>query len=345
MIITGIEIIPGDNEQVAVAPGQRLQVTSGQKIRLTATIDHKGSGVSATFYAALGSRGVGFNEWRVAQVPVTFTEDADWKTYPLVADIDTLGVDNNTNCDLYCKLNEYPKAGMPQVDNVIDIVGAPTFELLEETIYPYAYVYDGKCEVSEFTFRTDAFTPSNWVAGKLAAEVEKQVKQAGGRVMELKVYVDRSPLLWSDWKLEVTSTPAPSATAGQGMGSLGLWWLGIAIIAALAILLIIVITWAAKTIISSFTHQALSEEIKKTWSRESLISVIGDFETKLERTPTPPADLEKKSDQGLRDYCDSLAKEIVPPAGLGLGVAIAAAAVLGLGALVLVGMATAKAAK
>lgn len=223
--------------------------------------------------------------------------------------------------------------GKPQVDDVIDIVGiAPTFKLLEETIYPYAYVYDGPCEVSTFTFTTIPFTPASWIAGRLATHVEDEVKKAGGRVMEMRVYVDENLLRpWTNWRIEVVGIPP--ATAGVGM-ALGIAWWAIAILAALAILLTIVITWAIKTIVSSFTHKALSEEIKATWSRESLISVIGDFETKLERTPTPPEELEQKSDQELRDYCNELASAIAPSVGgAGLALALAGVGVLGLGAL------------
>ncbi len=122
---------------VAVAPGTKLQVISGQKIRLTATIDYMGPAVSATFYAALGSRGVfGFNEWAVGQKAVSFAQSVSWVTYTLTADIDTTGIANNTNLDLYCKLAEYPGAGMPEVDDVIDIIGAaPTFQNFKITDY------------------------------------------------------------------------------------------------------------------------------------------------------------------------------------------------------------------
>jgi len=222
---------------------------------------------------------------------------------------------------------------MPEVDDAINIVGMPpTFELLEETIYPYAYVYDGPCDVSTFTFKTDPFTPANWIAGKLAANIEKKVKEAGGRVMEMRVYVDKSPLLWTDWRIEVVGTPAPT-TAGVGM-PVGIAWWAVAILAALAIVLIIVITWAIKTVVSSFTHKPISEEVKKAWSKETLISAIGDFEEKLKRTPTPPEDLEKKSDQELRDYCDELAEAVAPTVpGAGLAIAIIGAGILGMGAL------------
>ncbi len=122
---------------IAVAPGTKLQVVAGQKIRLTATIDYMGPAISATFYAALGSRGLtGFNEWAVGQKVVSFAQSGSFITYTLTADIDTTGIANNTDLDLYCKLVEYPGAGMPEVDNVIDIVGGtPTFQNFKITDY------------------------------------------------------------------------------------------------------------------------------------------------------------------------------------------------------------------
>ncbi len=344
MNIVGIEIIKPDSAGVtSVLPGQKVELTYGDVLRIGVSFDYNGPAGPATLYGAIGVRGIGFLEKVVGQADITLPSSPEgFTTCPAAVDITiTSDINPGTDYDIYVKILGHLEAGLPQVDNVIDIVGTPpSYQLLEHTIYPYAYVYDGKDEVSEFTFRTDPFTPSAWVAGKLAAEVEKQIKQAGGRIMELKVYVDKSPLLWSDWRLEATTTPQPGATAGQGIGSLGVWWLGLAILAALTIILIIVITWAVKTIVSSFTHQALSEEIKKTWSHETLISVIGDFETKLKITPTPAADLEKKSDQELRDYCDSLAKEIVPPVSAGLGIAIAGVGIAAVGILVAIGLST-----
>ena len=106
----------------------------------------------------------------------------------------------------------------------------------------------------------------------------------------------------------------------------------IILLAVLAIALIIVITWSIKTIVGSFTRKPISEEIKKAWSRETLISAINDFEEKLERTPTPPEELEGKSDEELIAYCDELAAAVAPPVtGTALALAIGAVGVLGLG--------------
>ena len=220
----------------------------------------------------------------------------------------------------------------------IFITGDKEFELIQHTIYPYAYVYDGDVEVTSATFRIDPFTPSAWAAKKLADSVASEAAKNGSKVIELKASVDTSPLLWTDIKVELTATPIGGVTAA-GVGAIGLIpiWASILIIALAVIGVIVALTILVKTIAGLFQHKALSEEIKVTWSRETLISVIGDFEEKLELTPTPPGDLEEKSDQELRDYCNQLAEEIVP-AGAGIPWALVAVggglAVLGVGAAI-----------
>jgi len=192
----------------------------------------------------------------------------------------------------------------------------PEYELIQDTVYPYAYVYDGEAELSIFTFTTASFIPADWAAEKFAAAVESEVEKAGGRIIELKVYADKTPLLWTDFRIEVIGTPlVETVEAAPGVGiAVGIPIWAIILIVALGIaLLIAVITWSIQTIVKTFTHKPLSEEIKKTWSKETLIGCINDFEVELERTPTPPAELEEKSEEELRVYCDSLAEEIVPP--------------------------------
>ena len=339
MNITGVEVIrrnPGV-AAIGVVAGERVELTYGDNLRVNVSFDYRGLAGNATLYVAIGNAGwAGFDEILHNEVSIGLPESLmEFISCERSVDIPiTADISPGTGYDLYVKIKEYPEAGAPEVDGVIDIVGIPpTYELLEETIFPYAYVYDGDTEVSTFTFKTDLFTPADWVSSRLADAVKEQVEKDGGRVVEMRVYVDKTPLLWADWRIEIEGIPPK---AGGIAMSLGIAWWAIAILAALAIALIIVITWAIKTIVSSFTHKPLSEEIKKAWSRETLISAIGDFEEKLERTPTPPEDLEDKSDQELRDYCNRLAEEIVPPeisllplaviGGLGvLGIGVAAA--------------------
>lgn len=203
----------------------------------------------------------------------------------------------------------------------------PEFELIQDTIYPYAYVYDGDAEVTTVIFRSDPFSPSAWQAEQLADKMKEELEKDGRRVLKLKVYVDTSPLLWSDFRLEIETTPAPVAAVGIA------WWAIIAIILAV-IGLVRVITISVTSIVRSFKHEPISEEIKQTWSRDALINVTHDFEDKLGRSQTPMAELETWSDGELRDYVDAMAEEIAPAGPSWLPWVIGgAAAVVGIGAV------------
>lgn len=208
----------------------------------------------------------------------------------------------------------------------------PELVLLEETIYPYAYVYDGPCEQFIFTFTTIPFTPASWVAGRMAAHCEDEVRKAGGRVMEMRVYVDESLWRpWTNWRIETICT-SPTVAAELGM-SVGLYWLLEVYFVVLALITLIIVTYTYIIKPLTYKHKAISPELKEPMSRKSLISLIYDYEVKLERTPTPTEDLEKKSDQELRDYADELAEIIAPPEAEFPWGLIAVAGVLGLGAL------------
>lgn len=323
-----------------------LSKEAGDNFGASLTFKHTGPGGNA--FVGIGiayGKTTGHNApFSYAVRQVQLTEDTTTKAYSVdVAGIMPPDLEGGQTLDAQRFISDTEPVGGQQPPNPYDVNNwdddvyqtagiAPTYKLLEETIYPYAYVYDGEAEVHTFTFKTDPFTPASWVKGKLASNVESQVKKAGGRIMELRVYVDQTPLLWNNWMIEAV-VQAPAATAGLGM-SLGIAWFAVAILAVLAIILIIVLTWAVKTVVSLFTHKGINEDIKKAWSKETLISAIGDFEVKLKRTPTPTADLEKKSDDELRTYCDELATAVAPTAG-GAGVAmiVIAAGVLGLGAL------------
>ncbi len=318
MNITGIEVIRRNPAvAIGVITGEKIELTYGDTLRVNVSFDYRGLAGSATLYGAIGNRGwAGFGEILHSEVSIDLPEStADFTPCERSIDIGiTSEISPGTNYDLYVKLLEYPEAGLPEVDDVIDIVGLPpTYELIQETIYPFSYVYDGDAETSIFTFKTAPFVPADWAAEKLAAAIESEVEEEGGRVLELRVYADKTPLLWTDFRVEVIGTPLGGAVAGPGIAVGIPIWAAI-LIAALAIaLLIAVITWSIKTITETFTHKPLSPEIKAAWSRETLINTIGDFEVKLERMPTPPEELEAMSDQKLRDYCDQLAEEIVPP--------------------------------
>jgi len=213
------------------------------------------------------------------------------------------------------------------------------YELLEETIYPYAYIYEGPRDGGIFTFKSDPFTPASWIAGRLATAYEDEVRKAGGRMLEMRVYVDKSPLLWTNWRIEVVSVP-PKTTTGVAM-PLGIAWWAVAILLVLAIVLIIVITWAAKEIAGLFTRKPGLEDVKPAWTKDTLIKTIQDAEEYWERIPTPVETLEGMTEEELREHLDTIAEEEVAPAP-GLGLAIVGVGLLGVGALAIAAMAMAK---
>jgi len=331
--VTGVEVVRKNpvvlGVPVEVPAGEGLELTYGQTLRVGVALEYRGSRQRVTLYGAIGNRGLfGFDEVIHGEADLDLPESLTEFT-PVMGSVNipiTADIDPGTDYDLYCKIKEYPAAGMPEVDNVIDIVGMPpTYELIQETIYPYAYVYDGDVEQVTFTFTSDPFTPADWNAERFAQAAAEEVEKQGGRLLELRVYVDKTPLLWTDWRIEIMAVPPPEEGVGFAWSAV--------ILAILAIVAIVVLTWAITTIAATFQHRALSEEIKLTWSRETLIGVIGDFEEKLERTPTPAEELEQMSDQDLRDYANQLAQAVAPPGAPWWPLAIGAGVVvLGIGA-------------
>lgn len=336
-MITGIEVIrrnPG--QAVSVLPGEQVELTYGDALRVNVSLDYRGAARSATLYGAIGNRGFfGFDEILNGEGGIGLPESiADFK--PCVGSVDipiASAISPGTDYDLYVKLLEYPGAGMPEVKDVVTITGMPpTLELIEETIYPYAYIYDGPHDGGTFTFKTDLFTPASWVAGRLAAACEEEVRKTGGRMLEMRVYVDKSPLLWSDWIIEVVTVPA-KATAGVAM-PIGIVWWAVAILAALAIALIIIITWAAKEIAGLFRQKPGLEDVKPAWHKGTLILTIQDAEEYWERPLTPADTLEAMTEEELREYLDAIAEEEVAPevSSWAVLVAVGVLGVLGVGA-------------
>ena len=212
----------------------------------------------------------------------------------------------------------------------------PGYELIQHTIYPYAYIYDGDVEFSTATFKTDPFTPSAWLGEKFASKLEEEVRARGGRPIEVKVYVDTTPLLWTNFRIEVTGTPLEGGVGAAGV-SVGIaLWLAIILVALAIIALIVVATLAFSTIMDRIQHKPGLEAVKPGWDKETLILTIKDSEEYWERPITPAETLEGMSEPELRDYLDQIAEEeVVPPAISWLPLAIVGGiAVLGVGAAV-----------
>ena len=314
MQISGIQVLRQATAMpIGVDPGQKLEVEVGDTVRVSVSLEYQGKAKSVTLYAALGKKILGiFDEIIHSQSNLNLPDSPlEFSLVEGSVDIPIKGISSGSY-DLYCKLKEQPGAGMPELNDVIDVI---SFELVQQTVYPFSYIYDGDSEIAEFRCKTDPIIPAQWAAERIAGAVKDKVEEAGGQVLKLTVWADISPLLWTNFKVEVESTPLPAEGTAMATGVLPLW--AAILIAAFAIAFVVaVITWSIKTIAGIFKHAPISEEIKLTWSRETLIGAIQDFEVYLDRSPTPVDELEAMSDQGLRDYCDELAEVIVPPGGV-----------------------------
>jgi len=199
-----------------VVAGEKIELAYGDTLKVNVSFDYRGPAEPATLYGAIGNSGFPGDELidegsflKRLTGEQAFNLPQSLEFTPVAASVDipiTTEISPYTNYDLYVKLVEYRKeAGMPKVDNVIDIL--PTYELIQETIYPYAYIYDGDAEVVTATFKTDPFTPAAWVAEKFASKLEEEARKEGGRVLKVRTYVDKTPLLWTDFRIEVIGTP------------------------------------------------------------------------------------------------------------------------------------------
>jgi hypothetical protein len=115
---------------IAAVPGQKIQVKVGDKVRVNATLSYRGSALSDYFYGAIGTRGTfGFDEILYAQVAINFPQCADWTQFQLTVDIPiTSAISPGTNYDLFVKIKGHTEAGLPEVDNCIDVLAASEFK-------------------------------------------------------------------------------------------------------------------------------------------------------------------------------------------------------------------------
>ena len=189
----------------------------------------------------------------------------------------------------------------------------PEFELIQHTIYPYAYIYDGDVEVTMATFKTDPFTPAAWLGDKFASKLEEEVRARGGRPIEVKVYVDTTPLFWTNFRIEVVGTPLGAEVASGIAVGIPIW-LAIILVCLAIIAVIVVLTLAITTIMDRLQHKPGLEDVKPGWGKETLMLTIHDSEEYWERPLTPAETLEGMSEGELRDYLDKIAEEEVKPA-------------------------------
>lgn len=208
----------------------------------------------------------------------------------------------------------------------------PEYELIQHTIYPHAYFYDGTAEVAiaHFTLPPEEFPWTEALGKKIADSMASKLEEEApeSRLLELKLYCDKAGPLWSKWRIEVSAS-VPS----EGVGAIG--WIipwPLVIKGALIIAVLVLVFFIIKAVTSVFIkHKPLSEEVKKQWSKETLIGTITDL-----RPEYSPEALEEMPEQELRDVLNEVYEEEVEPAGApwlkwavigGLGIAGGAVAI------------------
>ena len=193
----------------------------------------------------------------------------------------------------------------------------PEYEIVQHTVYPWAYLYEGDAEVCIFEFKLtpEQIPGTEWLGDRIVDTFADELEKEGSRLLELKVYRDITPVLWTNYRVEVAAAASP------------IYWTPI-IILVLAILFVVAITFLVKTIDQVFfKRRPLDEETKGTFSRETLAAMILDLAPE-----TPPETLEGKSDQELRDLLNQLLAEIMPPVSWWPLAVVGGLAVLGIGA-------------
>lgn len=356
MNITGIEVIrrnPGV-AAIEVLPGEKIELTYGDTLRVYTSFGYRGPAQRSTLYGAIGKRrAIGpielyFDEILHNEVSIDLLESrAEFFPCPQSVDIlITSDISPGTDYDLYVKIKEYPEAGMPEVDNAIDIVGIPPkFELVEYIIYPQAYVWEGDVEVCTISFSllAEQVPGTRWLAQKLAHAFADRIKEEGNTVLELKLYEDTTPPLRTKYQAEVTAAVAPKE---GGIGIAIVPWLAAALaaipwkavwIAVIAIIAILILRWAIVSVVRMvYKAPSLTDEVIEGLEREDLIPMILYKAPRVEYEVSPE-ELEGMTDDGLRALLKELRDRQAPPLEISpwliLGI-VGGLGVLGVGAAV-----------
>ena len=113
----------------------------------------------------------------------------------------------------------------------------PDYELIQHTEYPLSKTHVGKAEVCTFEFKLwpEQIPGTTWLGTKIANAFADQVIKQDAEMLDLKVYEDTTPMFWTNYRIVATSTASPVPWA-------------IIIVAVLAILFIVAITFLIKEI-------------------------------------------------------------------------------------------------
>ncbi|GAJ24094.1 unnamed protein product, partial [marine sediment metagenome] len=193
-------------------------------------------------------------------------------------------------------------------------VGVPAeYKLIQHTIHPAAYVWEGEAEVCtiEFPLTPEQIPFTQWGGLKLAETFANAVEAEGNTLLEVWVYEDTTPMFWTNYRVEIKA-----AVASEEQG-IAIWpWLvplgaklltlpwGFIIKGALTLLGIWLVGWVIEKLIKAVDRvihkrSALTDEVIDALGREDLIPMILYKAPRVDYEVTPE-ELEAMSDDGLR---------------------------------------------
>ena len=193
----------------------------------------------------------------------------------------------------------------------------PEYVLIQKTIHPASYVWEGEEEVCiiEFPLTPEQIPFTQWGGLKLADIFASTVEAEGNSLLEVKVWEDTTPIFWTNYRVEIK---AAVASEEQGVAAPVWPWLipigavlvklpwGFIVKGAITLLGIWLIGWVVEKLIKAVDRvihkpPALTDEIIEGLEREDLIPMILYKAPRLE----PPyevteEELEEMTDDGLR---------------------------------------------
>ena len=120
------EIIPeSEFRNISIDSIEPTEVEVGDTVRITARVEHRGAGQTATIYAAIGIQGVWFDEILYGERGWSFAQSSGWEDYYPRVDIDITSAIPSGVYDAYVKVKA-PLLVSPTVRDCITVVAVPT---------------------------------------------------------------------------------------------------------------------------------------------------------------------------------------------------------------------------
>ncbi|GAI67794.1 unnamed protein product [marine sediment metagenome] len=356
MNITSMEVIRPGVAAIGVVAGEKIELTYGDTLRVDVSFWYRGLARETILEGAIGKLHAFPTDWLEVLLKsgttIDIPESFEFTLYEKSVEIPiTSDIDPGTDYDLSVSLRDYREAGHPTEVDVIDIVGIPPdYKLIQETIHPASYVWEGEEEVCiiEFPLTPEQIPFTQWGGLKLADMFASAVEAEGNSLLEVKVYEDTTPLFWTNYRVEIM---AAVASEEQGVAAPVWPWLvaigailvklpwAFIIKGTLTIIGIWLVGWIVEKLIKAVDRvihkpPALTDEIIDSLGREDLIPMILYKAPRVEYEVSPE-ELEEMTDDGLRALLKELRDRQEKPFPWEIVAIVGGVAVVGVAAVAL----------